>query len=407
MLSKKKLVFAIFLISILLVSLPVFAAEKIIKMGVFGPFTGPYVDVGSDIKNGIEMAVRFQNEAGGVQVGKEKYRVELVYGDTESKVEAGLSAIDKLITVDKIDIAVGFLHSHIFLPATDKFQAYGVPVVDASAAALTIPRKIAEKKLDYNFQLSPTTGDHTRGICEAINHYLKPKIIGMLNENTDGGRDYARLTEAWFKKNAPGVKIVYNEFVMPGTTDFTAELAKIKASGAESIIGEVYGASASAFFEQWYDMRVPTMFSAMGSTVNSQDFIDKHRKQMERNLFCHRWWPAPYTDISLSRIEAYIKRFGKDPTNHVMQGHDAALVAMKAIELASSLNKKDIKEALEKGTFVTVWGKRKFSPLSEGHTCSTEMVCVQIQDGKKVPLWPLAIAKGTYRPVPPWPWELK
>jgi branched-chain amino acid transport system substrate-binding protein len=279
-----------------------------------------------------------------------------------------------------------------------------MPIVDACAASLGIPKKISEKKMDYVFQLSPTTADIAGAVSAAVNHHVKPKKIAILNENTDAGRDFTRLTEEWFKKNAPGVRVVYNELLTQNLTDFTAELAKIKASGAEVIIGEIYGASVSAFFEQWYDMRVPAMFVTMGATTNSQDFINKHRKQMERNVVNNRWWPASYTDISLKRIKAYEKEYGKDPTNFAIQAHDAALVAMEAVEMAGSLDKKAIRDAIERGTFVGIWGERKFTPLSDGHRCPTNMVVVQVQKGKKIPVWPLAIA-GKYKPVPPWPWE--
>jgi hypothetical protein len=73
--------------------------------------------------------------------------------------------------------------------------------------------------------------------------------------------------------------------------------------------------------------------------------------------------------------------------------------------MAGSLDKKMIRDALAKGTFVGIWGKRKFSPVSEGQTSQTDMVVIQVQDGKKNPIWPLAVSEGKYKPVPPWPWE--
>jgi branched-chain amino acid transport system substrate-binding protein len=406
MLHKRAFIFgSIFILGIFMAFSSSLAAEKAVKIGAFCPLTGPYVDVGTDIKNGINFAVKLQNQAGGLRVGKDQHRVDLVWGDTESKVEVGLSVVEKLITVDKIDGAVGFLHSHIFIPAMDKFQAYRVPVVDAAAASLGIPKKTAEKSMDYIFQLSPTTSDISRATSEAVHHYIKPKRIAILNENTDAGRDFGRLTEAWFKKNAPDVRIVYHEYVVQNLTDYTAELAKIKASGAEVIIGEIYGASASAFFEQWYDMRVPATYVTMGATTASMDFIGKHRKQMEGTIVNNRWWPAAYSEISLKRIEEYKKEYGKDPTNFAIQSHDSAVTLMTAMEMAGSLDKKMVRDALAKGTFVGIWGKRKFSPVSEGQTCQTDMVAVQVQDGKKTPIWPLAVSEGKYKPVPPWPWE--
>lgn len=397
----------VYVLAFMLVGLIVFsgfATEKVVKIGGFCPLTGPYVDIGTDIRNGIELAVDLQNEAGGINIGGEMYRVELVWGDTESKVEVGLSQIDRLVTVANIDIAVGFLHSHIFIPATEKFQAYHVPVVDACAASVGIFQKVAELNLDYVFQESPTTNDISRATCEAVNYYIKPTRIALLNENTDAGRDFGRMCREWFEENAPDVKVVYDEYLTQNITDYTAELAKLKGSGAEVIIGEIYGASASAFFQQWYETRVPAMFVTMGATTASQDFIDEHKAAMEGNVMNNRWWPGAYTEISVERLAAYEAKYGEDPTNFAIQGHDAAKIAMDAIAMAGSLDKRDIRAALEGGSFVGIWGIRDFSPLEEGHACPTDMVCVQVVDGVKHPIWPLSIA-GEYVPVPPWPWE--
>lgn len=391
-----------------LIAFSAFAAEKVVKIGAFAPLTGPYVDIGTQIANGIKLAVKLANEQGGIEIAGEMYPIELVWGDTESKVEVALSVIDKLITVDHIDVAVGFLHSHIFIPAMDKFQAYHVPVVDAAAASKEIYKKIAEKGMDYIFQESPTTDDIAKAVSAAVYYYLKPTKIALANENTDAGRDFGSIAREWYEVNAPEVEVVYEGYTTPGATEFTAELAKIKASGAEVIIGEVYGASASAYTGQWYEMRVSALPAWMGATTNSQTFIDEHKKEMEGVIVNNRWWPGPYTPISESRIQAYEQEYGTSPTNFAIQGHDAALIAIEAIDHADSLDKRDIRAQLDLGSFVAIWGVREFTPLEEGHRCPTAMVVVQIQDGKKIPVWPLDLAEalpGEWMPVPPWPWE--
>ena len=63
-----------------------------------------------------------------------------------------------------------------------------------------------------------------------------------------------------------------------------------------------------------------------------------------------------------------------------------------------------------RGTFVTAWGTRKFTPLAEGHRMPIQTVIVQIQGGKKVPIYPDSVASaggGKFVPVPPYAWEKK
>jgi branched-chain amino acid transport system substrate-binding protein len=109
-------------------------------------------------------------------------------------------------------------------------------------------------------------------------------------------------------------------------------------------------------------------------------------------------------------MAAYKKKTGTDPTNFAVQAHDATLVLLDAIQKAGSLDPQKIQAALEGGTFVTAWGTRKFTPLAEGHRMPIQTVVVQIQGGKKVPIYPESVAAasgGKFVPVPPYAWDKK
>ena len=59
---------------------------------------------------------------------------------------------------------------------------------------------------------------------------------------------------------------------------------------------------------------------------------------------------------------------------------------------------------------MSAWGTRKFSALAEGHRMPIQTVVVQIQSGKKVPIYPESVATaagGKYVPVPPYAWDKK
>jgi branched-chain amino acid transport system substrate-binding protein len=109
-------------------------------------------------------------------------------------------------------------------------------------------------------------------------------------------------------------------------------------------------------------------------------------------------------------VAAYKKKTGTDPTNFAVQAHDATLVLLDAIQKAGSLDPQKLQAALESGNFVTAWGTRKFTPLAEGHRMPVQTVIVQIQGGKKVPIFPEAVAAaagGKFVPMPPYAWDKK
>jgi branched-chain amino acid transport system substrate-binding protein len=386
---------------------PSACAQEEIKLGAFLPISGISADVGAQMKAGVEVAAE---RMGTVQVGGKPMKVRVIWYDDEGKGDVGLNVVTRALTVDKIHAGMGFLSSDVFIRVMDEFQKASTPVVTCCSASLKIPDKIAQNKMQFVFQLSPTANDIVRSVAAAVGQHVKPKKIAMLNENTDAGRDFSRIAREWFAVNAKDSEIVADEFVDRGVTDLTPQFAKIKRSGAQVIVGEIYGSSGSVLFSQWYELKVPAILAHMGATVSAQTFIDQYLKQTDLAIINNRWWPAKYSELSEPMMAAYKKKTGTDATNFAVQAHDATLVLFDAIQKSGSLDPQKIQAALESGTFVTAWGTRKFTSLAEGHRMPIQTVVVQIQGGKKVPIYPESVAAaagGKYVPVPPYAWEKK
>ena len=78
------------------------AAEATIKLGVIAELTGDMPAVGASCKNAAEMAVKEINTAGGLLVGKQKMKVELVVEDNAGKADQAAATAQKLITQDEV-----------------------------------------------------------------------------------------------------------------------------------------------------------------------------------------------------------------------------------------------------------------------------------------------------------------
>jgi branched-chain amino acid transport system substrate-binding protein len=391
-----------------LVAVPlVAAAQDEVTLGAFLPISGISADVGAQMKAGVEVALERMPT---VRLGGKATKVRVISYDDEGKGDVGLNVVTRALTVDRIHVGMGFLSSDVFIRVMDEFQKASIPVVTCCSASLKIGEKISQNKMQYAFQLSPTANDIARSVAAAVAQHVKPKKIALLNENTDAGRDFSRIVREWFGANVKDVEVAADEFVDRGVTDLTPQWAKIKRSGAQATIGEIYGSSGPVLFNQWFELKVPSLIAHMGATVSAQTFVDQHAKQMDLAIVNNRWWPAKYSEVSEPMMAAYKKKTGTDPTNFAVQAHDATLVLLEAIQKAGSLDPQKIQAALEGGTFVTAWGTRKFTPLAEGHRMPIQTVVVQIQGGKKVPIYPESVAAasgGKFVPVPPYAWDKK
>jgi len=382
-------------------------AQDEVKLGAFLPISGISADVGAQMKAGVEVALERMPT---VRLGGKATKVHVIWYDDEGKGDVGLNVVTRALTVDRIHVGMGFLSSDVFIRVMDEFQKASIPVVTCCSASLKIGDKISQNKMQYAFQLSPTANDIARSVAAAVAQHVKPKRIALLNENTDAGRDFSRIVREWFGANAKDVEVAADEFVDRGVTDLTPQWAKIKRSGAQATIGEIYGSSGPVLFTQWFELKVPSLIAHMGATVSAQTFVDQHAKQMDLAIVNNRWWPAKYSEVSEPMLAAYKKKTGTDPTNFAVQAHDATLVLLEAIQKAGSLDPQKIQAALESGTFVTAWGTRKFTPLAEGHRMPIQTVVVQIQGGKKVPIYPESVAAasgGKFVPAPPYAWDKK
>jgi branched-chain amino acid transport system substrate-binding protein len=390
-----------------LVAVPlVAAAQDEVTLGAFLPISGISADVGAQMKAGVEVALERMPT---VRLGGKATKVRVISYDDEGKGDVGLNVVTRALTVDRIHVGMGFLSSDVFIRVMDEFQKASIPVVTCCSASLKIGEKISQNKMQYAFQLSPTANDIARSVAAAVAQHVKPKKIALLNENTDAGRDFSRIVREWFGANVKDVEVAADEFVDRGVTDLTPQWAKIKRSGAQATIGEIYGSSGPVLFNQWFELKVPSLIAHMGATVSAQTFIDQHVKQTDLAIINNRWWPAKYSEVSEPMMAAY-KKTGTDPTNFAVQAHDATLVLLEAIQKAGSVDPQKIQAALEGSTFVTAWGTRKFTPLAEGHRMPIQTVVVQIQGGKKVPIYPESVAAaagGKYVPVPPFAWDKK
>jgi branched-chain amino acid transport system substrate-binding protein len=381
-------------------------AQDVVKLGAFVTLSGISADVGGQMKAGIEVAV--DRIAHDFAVAGKPTKIQVIWYDDEGKADTGLNVVTRALTVDKINIGVGFLSSDVYIRVIDEFQKAATPVIACCSASLKIGDKIAEQKMQYVFQLSPTARDIATATIGAVATLVKPTKVAMLNENTDSGRDFSRISKEWLAANAPGIEVVADEFVPRGTPDLTPQLAKFKRLGAGAIVGEVYGSSAPVLYQQFNELRVPAVIAHMGTSASADSFVAEHGKEMEGSLVNVRWIPGEYTPLSKPMVDAYKAKTGFSPSTFAVQAHDSALVALEAIRAAGSTDPALVAKALEDTTFIAAWGQRRFTPLAEGHRMPVNTIVTQVQNGKKEVVYPLDIAakQGTaYRAVPPYSWQ--
>ena len=187
-------------------SSPALAADDTINIGVVLPTTGSESKPGQYQKEGIELAIKQINDAGGIMVkskGKKLKINEIFYDDgTDSKKSASLT--ERAMSSDGVVAVLGGYSTALGTAQSVMADRYKTPWITTGAGATAI----FGKGYQYAFgTLSPvaligTTSAEFLGSLIDQGKLKKGLKIAMVVENTDHGTDYIQGFTEWSNKHA-------------------------------------------------------------------------------------------------------------------------------------------------------------------------------------------------------------
>ncbi len=381
------------------VDAPVATAAEEIRIGFVAPVSGGLARLGEAMKHSAEIAVQKVNAAGGLEVGGKKYRVKLVVGDSEGlNIEKAVAATMRVIERDQVHGIVGMVISSNVLAAIPLVQQMKTPLLNVVGKSGGIPKMIAEKKMDYIFQVSPTNDELVASHGGLISHYVKPKKIVFIGNNTDAARDYLKRAENKWPKMMPGLNIT-GIFVEPNTMDFQAHLLRIRKEAPDLIYVLLVGANTFAFVDQFAATGLGKKIVVLGdSDYGDPAFPRKTAGKTELHLGNAVTFEAPITNLTVPYFQDYKKKAGQGPPYYAVQQYDGMLMMFEGIRRAGNLtgnlakDREAIKNGLSKITkdnrVLGVRGRLFFSPVSEGRRVPADIAVVQFKNKKAELIWP-------------------
>jgi len=407
--NSRERAYHIFLISLCCACLCVFmrsgfvtlAVARDLRIGVFAPMTGPAAESGIVMKNASILAMEEINRTGGI-LGR---KIELFFGDDESKTAAGVSVVERLINKDKVDIVVGGMNSNVGLAVMEIVPKYDIPLILTCPAAYKITEKIVEdpKKYRYVIKSNPSTYAYGIGYKDFVGYLERNKIVNfknktmvILGEQTDWGKSLAEAQIAELGKL--GWKALANDVHDIGETNYISMLSKMKTFDAEILITNETSASAAAslarqfveqglrmLFLQSYGPFKPGYLEAVGNRAEGVVAIVLNEVQGEvggkfRDSYTKRWGSADF-----------------DVCGGVQ--YDMLYLIKEAYEKAGSFeNQRFINEFLgikKKGTVGTFAFDVKSHEAAAGEQFVPQAV-KQVQGGKLKWIWPENVQEAKF-----------
>jgi branched-chain amino acid transport system substrate-binding protein len=316
-------------------------AQDTIKIGLTQPLTGAFAASGNYVTQGAKIAEEEINKAGGV-LGK---KIELIVEDNKSNPTEAVATAEKLIVRDHVPVMMGAWSSTLTLAVMPKLEEYKVPmVVETSSSG-----KITTSGNPYIFRISPTSEMEARAFTPLFKT-LGIKKADFLATNNDFGLGASKAFSAAAKTQ--GVTVGTMETMAPDATDFSAQLAKIKASGGDTLFVTTDVSQIVLILKQARDQQVKARIITTGGSNSPDQLIEQARDAANGSyhlVFFTPWFPdaVKNPDIAVKFVGLWKgKKYNAGGLTEGFRGWDGLYTIVEAIRAAGKAEPEAIRAAL-------------------------------------------------------------
>ena len=336
-----------------LLASPSLGADKV-KIGFITTVTTPAGVIGRDMVDAVNLAMQ---DIGGRMGGLE---VELIVEDDGFKPEIGKQKTDKLVKQDDVHFVAGFIWSHVLLASRKSALDGGKFLISSNAG----PSQIAGKLCHENFFSTSWQNDQTPMAMGEVLNRQGVKSLYVMAPNYAAGKNMVAGVERTFKGEILGKDMT--KWGKDAQLDFSAELAKAKASGADGIFVFYPGKAGGAFIKQYQQAGLQDEIALY--TVFTVDSIALPKLQEAAmtgvlgSLNTQFWGPDLDTPQNKQFVSGFKKAYGRYPSFYAAQSYDTIFLIKSAVEaVGGNLDDMDgMRAAMAKADFPSVRGPFRY-----------------------------------------------
>lgn len=351
-----------------------------IKIGTFTPLSGHAAYYGEHIVIGAKLAIDEVNEKGGIMGRK----VEFIAEDDKNIPAEAVSAAEKLITKDQVVALSASMGSSPVLAVMPKVNDAKVPMFVQTATSVLITQQSGIGGNPWTFKCNPNDPMMLTALAKFIVEKRSVKSISFIGEDTDFGRGIVKGLKDWMVPN--GVKILSEDYVKAGETEFTPLLTKVKGLKPDVLgLGVVGPTQIQSLVKQMLElgMKIPLTGRYDITAKQIADYIAGGAMEGSTCV-------EPYSHLyeggrNAQFVQMVKQKLGRETGIYwwgVYWSYEATRVMLEAIKRAGSTDRNAIREEAKKVEMDLITGvKVKFDDHNQWHPLA---FITGIKDGKIV-----------------------
>lgn len=323
------------------------AEDAPVRIGVVTTLSGPGGYLGEDARDGILLAVRQgSGTLGGVPV-------QVLVEDDGLKPASGKQIADRMLKTDGVRIFTGTIFTNVAVAMLGD-------VLDAGAywfGTNTAPNEFAGKQCDPHYFV--TGWDETlHASAGALANRMGVKRLFLLAPNYITGKQVTAAVRTTYKGEVAGE--VYNSL---DATDFSAEIAQIRAAGPDGVYEFEPGGLGINFLKQWAAAGLKDQVPLVVAAPSLDPRLLQAVGEAAGNMHVAANWNADLANpANAAFVSAYTAAYGRPPTYYAANGYDTALLIGAALKASGGKTDDAFRAAVEKADFASIRGHIAFAP---------------------------------------------
>lgn len=286
------------------------------KIGMITTLSGPAGYLGADIRDGFSLAMK-DGALGGVPV-------ELEVQDDKLDPGQGRQIADRMLNDEDIKLFTGIVFSNVAGAVVPEITGSDAIYISANAG----PSTFAGKGCNQNYFVASWQNDTLHEMPGLLATREGYKNAFLIAPNYQAGKD--GLTG--FKREFKG-KIVDEIYTPLGQTDFSAEIAKIRAANPEVVYQFHPGESGIAFLKQYQQAGLGNIPMVLAEPASDAVIVKALGDQAVGLKMAVHWAENLDNPANKAMIAAWKAKYPDRPlTYYAVQGYQTALIMAEGLK---------------------------------------------------------------------------
>jgi branched-chain amino acid transport system substrate-binding protein len=311
------------------------------KVGMITTLSGGGAGLGIDVRDGFMLAIK--------QSGRSD--INVVIEDDQRKPDVAVKLADKMIQSEKVDVLTGIIWSNLAMAVVPSATAQGKFYLSPNAG----PSVLAGKGCHENYFNVAWQNDNIHEAAGAYADGAGYKKTFILAPNYPAGKDALVGFKRYFKGQIAGE--IYTKL---GQTDYAAEIAQIRAAGADSVFFFLPGGMGIAFLKQYSGSGVDLPIVGPAFSFD-QGILQAVGEAALGVVNTSQWNKDLDNPTNAAFVKSFKAEYGRLPSLYASQGFDTANLLISAVAKADVNNADAFRAALKSADFDSTRGDFSFS----------------------------------------------